>query len=65
MEECEYCSAPEAFGLLPAETLEMPKWSTNLGAKGGGTSTLIHPPKHPVSHFIGVRCKKDPNQKFI
>jgi len=63
-DQCEYCQAPETFGLLPALELKVPAWSTNMGAKGGGETTLIHPPKFPVSHFFGVRCKHDLNKKF-
>lgn len=64
-DQCEHCQSPETYGLLPAEELNVPTWSTNMGAKGGGVTTMIHRPKSPVSHFVGVRCKKDPNKKFI
>jgi hypothetical protein len=63
-DECEYCQAPEVYGLRPAVTVDVRVWTTNKGANGGGKKTVVHPPQHPVTGFYGVRCKKQTDRPF-
>ena len=56
---CEFCDELDKYGLLPAVKKEVNVNQGLWGANENMRFKLIHPPRDPVTGFVGVECKRD------
>jgi hypothetical protein len=54
---CEFCDELDKYGLLPAQKMIIEKTTWQEGS--GKQFKMIHPPKDPITGFVGVECKMD------
>ena len=54
---CEFCDELDKYFLLPAEKMVIDQTTWQVGS--GGKFKWIHPPKEPITGFVGVECKQD------
>ena len=57
MMPCEFCEELDKYGLLPAvkKIVDNGVWQDGQGKR----FKMIHPPRDPVTGFVGLECKRD------